>query len=127
MKRVLVLLPLAGLLAAGCGGQSDSTPKAGTGSGTASGPPTAQTFTIHGTDAQTFEPATVRAKVGRLTLTLESGGVPHNLTFADPSLPGISAVSGAVAKSTVLTFNRPGTYAFSCTIHPGMNGKVVVG
>ena len=126
MKRLL-LPALAGLLLTACGGQSDSSPAAGTGTGTTDGPAAAQTFTIHGTDADAFSPATVQARVGRLTLTLQNGGVPHDLVFTDKALPGIAAVSGAATKSTVLTFSRAGTYTFVCTIHPGMAGKVVVG
>jgi len=125
-RRALAPLLLAGLLA-GCGGQSDSTAAPGTGTGTADGPADAQTFTIRGTDADRFDPATVQAKVGRLTLTLQSGGVPHNLMFDDPALHGISAVSGTATKSTALVFDRAGTYTFECTLHPGMTGRVVVG
>ena len=126
MKLLLPVVLLAGLLG-GCGGQSDSTPEPGTGTGTADGPADAQTFTISGTDADAFDPATVQAKVGRLTLALRNGGVPHNLVFDDKALKGIPVVSGSAAKSTVLTFNRPGTFTFECTLHPGMAGKVVVG
>jgi plastocyanin len=126
VKRLLLPV-LACVLVAGCGGESDSEPAAGTGTGTTQGPATAQTFTIRGTDADAFEPATVEAKVGTLTLTLKNGGVPHNLVFEDKALPGIAAVSGAASRSAVLTFRQSGTYRFVCTIHPGMAGKVVVG
>jgi plastocyanin len=123
---VLPAVLLAALLAA-CGGQSDSEPEPGTGTGTAEGPADAQTFTIHGTDADTFDPATVQAKVGELTLSLSNGGVPHNLMFDDKAFKGIPVVNGSGTKSTVLTFDRPGTYTFECTLHPGMSGRVVVG
>jgi plastocyanin len=126
VKRLLVLV-LPCLLLTGCGGESDSTPAAGSGTGTTEGPADAQTFTIRGTDADAFSPATVQAKVGTLTLTLQNGGVPHDLVFKDKGLPGIAAVSGAATRSTVLTFRRTGTFQFVCTIHPGMAGKVVVG
>jgi plastocyanin len=125
MKRLLVLLALSG--AVGCGSPSDQgTPAPGSGTGTAEGPATAQTFTIHGTDRDQYVPATVAAKVGTLTLTLQNGGVPHNLAFRDGGFPGIAAVSGAGRRSTTLTFDKAGTYVFECTIHPGMSGKVVV-
>jgi len=129
VKRVALAVPTLVLSAAlaGCGGQSDSKPAAGTGTGAADGPPAAQTFTIHGTDADAFSPATVRAKVGKLTLTLSNGGVPHNLVFDDKALHGISVVSGGTTKSTLLTLDHAGTYTFMCTLHPGMSGKVVVG
>jgi plastocyanin len=129
VKRRALLVPVllvAGLLA-GCGGESDSTPAAGRGTGTAEGPADAQTFTIQGTDADAFEPATVQAKVGRLTLALRTGGVPHDLKFDDKALQGIPVVSSGETKSTALTFDQPGTYTFMCTLHPGMTGKVVVG
>lgn len=126
LPLVLTGLALTGLLA-GCGGESDSQPAPGTGTGTAAGPADAQTFTIRGTDADAFDPATVEAKPGRLRLTLGVGGVPHNLVFDDKALPGISVVSSGVTKSTVLTFDRAGTYTFACTLHPGMSGRLVVG
>ena len=127
MKRLLLLALPCLLLTAACGGESDSVPAAGTGTGTTDGPATAQTFTIRGTDADRFDPATVQARVGTLRLTLKNGGVPHDLVFADKALRGIAAVNGAATRSTVLTFSRAGTYQFVCTIHPGMAGKVVVG
>jgi plastocyanin len=120
--RLFAVLTLVAV--AGCGGSH--APKAGGGTGTAAGPPAAQTFTVHGNDNDQFAPQTITAKVGTLMLTLRNGGVPHNLTFSDPALHGIGVVSGAESKSTTLTFDRPGTYAFVCTIHPGMDGKVVV-
>jgi plastocyanin len=120
---LLATLSLVGLAA--CGGSH--APKAGGGTGTTSGPADAQTFTMHGNDHDQFVPQTLTARVGRLTLTLRNGGVPHNLTFRDPALHGIGVVSGAESKSATLTFDKPGTYAFVCTIHPGMDGKLVVG
>jgi len=123
MRRLLpVLLLLAGTAA--CGGSH--APKSGGGAEAASGPATAQTFTIHGTDRDQFMPQTLAAKVGTLTLTLQNGGVPHNLTFKSDRLPSIGTVSGSATKSTTLTFDAPGTFVFECTIHPGMEGKIVV-
>ena len=112
------------LAAAACGGSH--APTNGGGVGTAVGPPQQQTFTIHGTDRQQFSPQTVKAHVGTLTLTLENGGVPHDLTFKSGGLAGIGVVSGSATKSTTLQLSAPGTYVFVCTIHPGMDGKLVV-
>jgi plastocyanin len=124
--RLAALLLAAGtaLATAACGGSH--APKGAGGTGTAAGPPGAQVFTIHGNDRDQFLPQTVQAQVGVLTLRLQNGGVPHDLVFADRALPGISAVSGTGTKSTRLTFTQPGTFAFECTIHPGMDGRVVV-
>lgn len=126
MKCRVLLLAAASLVLAGCGGGSHSQPTSAGGVGTATGPASAQTFTLHGNDRDQFVPAQVDAKVGTLTLTLRNGGVPHDVTFLDPALPGIGVVSGSETKSTRLTLAKPGTYVFECTIHPGMQGKLVV-
>jgi plastocyanin len=122
VKRLAALT--VALAVAGCGGSH--APRPGGGVGTTEGPADAQVFTIHGNDRDQFVPQTVQARVGVLTLALRNGGVPHNLVFQSGGLPAIGVVSGSGVKSTRLTFTAPGTYDFVCTIHPGMDGKVVV-
>lgn len=112
------------LAAAACGGSHAPTGAGGV--GVAAGPPAAQSFTLHGNDRDQFIPQTVSAVVGVLTLSLQNGGVPHDLAFNDKALPGIGVVDGTAKKSTTLTFTQPGTYVFTCTIHPGMEGRVVI-
>jgi plastocyanin len=124
MRRTPLLAAVALAGVAACGGSH--APKSGGGTGAAEGPASAQTFTVHGNDRDQFVPQTVVAKVGTLTLTLQNGGVPHNLTFRDPSLASIGVVSGGETKSSVLRLSAPGTFVFVCTIHPGMQGKLVV-
>lgn len=123
MRPLLLIAPALALLA-GCGGSS--APATGGTVGSATGPADAQVFTIRGTDRRQFDPQTVDAKVGTLTLTLHNGGVPHDLKFADGALPSIPVVSGDRTASATLRFTKPGTYTFVCTIHSGMAGKVVV-
>lgn len=127
MRPTLALAALS--LVAACGGSPaapSSTSAGAAGAVSADGPASAQTFTIRGTDSDTFSPATLTAKVGTLTLTLRNGGVPHNLTFQDPALTSISTVSGKETKSATLVLDKAGTFTFVCTIHPGMAGKLVV-
>jgi plastocyanin len=124
MRRPALLAAAALVGVAACGGSH--APKSGGGTGAADGPASAQTFTVHGNDRDQFSPQTIVAKVGTLTLTLQNGGVPHNLTFQNTSLPSIGVVSGASTKSSVLNLSAPGTFMFVCTIHPGMQGKLVV-
>jgi plastocyanin len=112
------------LAAAACGGSHAPTGAGGV--GVAAGPPAAQSFTLHGNDRDQFIPQTVSAVVGVLTLSLQNGGVPHDLAFNDKAFPGIGVVDGTAKKSTTLTFTQPGTYVFTCTIHPGMEGRVVI-
>ena len=57
----------------------------------------------------------------------ESTSVPHNLTFGDPIDAG-TAVTVAPGDSEVIEFTAPeaGEYTFVCTLHPGMEGVLVV-
>ena len=48
------------------------------------------------------------------------GDTPHNVTFA--TRHSATKKSGTY----VLRFTRSGTYTYHCTLHPGMDGKVVV-
>lgn len=123
-RRLLALLLLVAL--AGCARTSPAAPQPGGGTAAASGPPSAQTVTVHGTDRLQFVPQTVTARVGTLTLTLANGGVPHDLVFAQPGLGSIPPTSGPQTRSVVVHFTHPGRYVFTCTLHPGMQGVVVV-
>jgi plastocyanin len=53
--------------------------------------------------------------------------VAHNVFF--DSVPGAPAdIPGSNAGNSVSrTFASAGTYAYSCHIHPGMRGSIVVG
>ncbi len=124
MRRLLPVLLVGVVGLTGCGGSH--APTGGGGTGAAAGPASAQTFTVRANARDQYVPQTITATVGTLTLSLHTGGVPHDLRFRTSGLPGIGTVSGDVTKSTTLTFTAPGTYVFECTIHPGMEGKVVV-
>jgi plastocyanin len=125
LRTLPVLLPLLALLAA-CGSGSSGSAAGGT-SVAAQGSGDAQTVTVKGNQKLQFEPQTVTAKVGTLRLTFGlDGSTPHDLEFKDAGVgPAIPTVTGAPVTGT-FTFTKPGTYTFVCTIHPGMDGKVVV-
>ena len=92
----------------------------------AAGPATAQTVHVDGTGKLAFAPSTITAKVGQLTIELGiQGGTPHNLEFTEGDRAKIPLVTGAPQKASY-TFTKAGTYSFVCTIHPGMDGKVVI-
>lgn len=124
-RPLAVLLLLPALALAGCGGGSDA-PKS-VGAVTAAGPADAQTATVVANAKLQFAPPTVKAKVGKLTLTMTiQGGVPHNLTFDDTTVgPPIPTIPSGSSTQTY-TFGKAGTYGFVCTIHSGMDGQVVV-
>jgi plastocyanin len=73
---------------------------------------------------QSFDPDAVDiAAGGSVTWTNNSGGTLHNVTFATISANNIQAHT---AGSSTRTFANPGTYAYQCTLHPGMTGMVTV-
>ncbi|MET0601174.1 MAG: plastocyanin/azurin family copper-binding protein [Baekduia sp.] len=69
-----------------------------------------------------FKRSTVKiARGASVKWVWKDGDTPHNVTFATKHSK--TQKSG----SYTLRFARTGTFTYHCTIHPGMNGKVVVG
>ena len=74
-------------------------------------------------DNFSFGPATLTVAVGTTVTWTNRDDIPHTVVSDDK-----------VFKSKVLdtdekfsfTFTKPGTYAYFCSIHPKMTGKVVV-
>jgi plastocyanin len=62
-----------------------------------------------------------------LTFVNESDSVPHNLTFGDP-INAATATTVPPGESETIEFTAPeaGEYTFVCTLHPGMEGVLVV-
>jgi plastocyanin len=68
-----------------------------------------------------FKKSIVRiAKGASVKWVWKDGDTPHNVTFATKHSK--TQKSGTYT----LKFARAGTFKYQCTIHPGMNGKVVV-
>ena len=127
MTRLAALLVVPVLLVAGCGGGSSTKVGAGGGTTDAAGAPGAQSAEVDGKDTLRFAPNVVQAKVGTLSLTFaNTGQVPHNLVFDDSSLGRTATVNGGAKQVLTLKLDKTGSYAFQCTFHPGMTGKVVV-
>lgn len=72
-----------------------------------------------------FTPADIQVSPGAtVTWTWAAGASTHNVTFPSPAIadsPNQSSGSFATAMPTT-----PGTYSYSCTLHAGMNGSVLV-
>ena len=129
----LYALAMIGLLAvASCGGGGDSTsPTGGTGGTGGSGgggggggggstaPVATNSVTVRN---DFFDP--VNASITRgttVTWTWAQGASVHNVTFTDgPASQSIS--SGTYTR----TFANAGTFNYSCTLHAGMSGSIVV-
>lgn len=127
MNRLPVLLLT--LVLAGCGGGDDDAAPAtgGTDAVTTTGAADAQTATVGMNDKLAFDPTTVQARVGTVTLDVENEGrVPHNLVFDDEALGKTGTVSGGDTEPLKVVFDKAGTFTFVCTFHSGMDGKVVV-
>lgn len=130
MRRMYGVTALAICMAlGGCGGGS-TTGLGGTGGtgGTGGGggggtnpcPSTSRTVTVAD---NTFTPACTTVPSGSTITWTWAGGTDHNVTFSNTQL-GASATqtTGTYSKS----FPTPGTVGYRCTIHPGMDGSIVV-
>lgn len=75
--------------------------------------------TIGVTDYQ-FEPADTRVHVGDTVTWVWDSAAQHNVV--GEGFQSVEQSSGTFEH----TFEQPGTYEYACTIHPGMEGGVVV-
>ncbi len=71
-----------------------------------------------------FKPSTMSVKAGsEVTWTFEDKNIPHNVTAADGSFRSQNLSKGTF----VHRFDRPGSFPYTCTIHPAqMRGTVEV-
>lgn len=81
---------------------------------------------VTGTSANQFSPGTISVTTGQvIQWTVASDSSPHNVTFdsnGDLTSPG----SIGPGETWQVEFTVPGTYAYHCTIHDGMNGQITV-
>lgn len=101
---------------------SASATPASAGQGAASGLGT-PAETVSATANLSFSPNTTTAKVGDVVQWTNTGNVPHNVTFSDPTL-----TSGTLNQNDTwqVKITVAGTYAYKCTFHPGMTGTLTV-
>jgi plastocyanin len=113
-RRGLALASLlaGGWLLASCSGSTDPTPAPGQ-------------LAVVANAALQFTPSTLTVHTGD-DVTFVFGAVAHNVFFdgtagAPTDIPGNNANVSADR-----TFNTAGTFHYTCHIHPGMAGTVVV-
>ncbi|GAB3975870.1 hypothetical protein GCM10029978_061130 [Actinoallomurus acanthiterrae] len=70
-----------------------------------------------------FGPASVSVKVGTTVTWTNQDEEPHTVTADGGAFRSPTLGSG---KTFRFTFTKPGSYPYSCTIHPFMRGTVVV-
>lgn len=85
----------------------------------AAGPPTVDVKI----DNFSFTPPTLTVKAGTQITWTNADDIPHTVVSNGPTFK--SKVLGTGEKFT-FTASKPGTYSYSCSIHPNMTGKVVV-
>jgi plastocyanin len=73
----------------------------------------------------TFNPDSVRIAVSGTVTWSFPGPETHNVTFA--TAPPGGNIPNRNSGSEDRTFPTAGTFTYQCTLHSGMNGKVVVG
>ena len=117
--RTYVALALIAVTLGACGG-------GGYGGGSNGGPTSpGDGRTVAATPSLTFNPASLTVNAGE-AVTFAFGGVAHNVFFdAQDGAP--ANIDGTNANVSVQrTFATPGTYRYTCHIHPSMRGTVVV-
>ena len=144
--RSLTALPIAALLllvlATGCTESPPAQPAVTAPPATSSPATTAttlQVWTTHPTLPQTasvsdntitiakntFRPANMTVKAGSTVRWVNADDHPHNIAFANKDFSASTFLLGS-GQSSSQRFDRPGTYDFSCLIHPQMQGQIVV-
>lgn len=78
--------------------------------------------------ASAFNPSQVDLSTGG-TVTWNfntSSALPHNVTFQTSSSGTPQNIPNQTVATVSRTFSTAGTFAYTCTNHPGMNGTVIV-
>lgn len=119
--KILSMLSVAGVLAAlaacSCSG--------GYGTDSQTRPPVDDGKTVNATPSETFTPATLTVKAGD-AVTFAFGGIAHNVFF-DAKAGAPADIPNATENASVQRiFASAGTYTYTCHIHPGMQGTVIV-
>jgi plastocyanin len=114
-----ILLLVLVLALVGCsGGSSSTTNPPSSGTTTVDKPATGATVVEKGF---AFEPATLDVKVGDTVTFKNEDSAPHNV-----SIDGKELGSQDPGASVTWTAEKAGTFPYTCTIHPSMNGTIVV-
>ena len=71
-----------------------------------------------------FAPAATSAKTGDVIQWTNTGNVAHNVTF--DSNTDLNSQTLQQGDTWAVKFTAPGTYAYHCTFHPGMDGQITV-
>jgi plastocyanin len=79
--------------------------------------------------AETFSPAEVTISVGQSVTWTNDAAIAHTITPANPAQPGAWTniiVPATTGFATAVRFQVAGTFNYTCLVHAGMNGRVIV-
>jgi amicyanin len=116
--RRSLLLVIGGLLvalAAACG-------SSGSGGGASTAPTGPNTISIKNF---MFSPSTLTVKAGTKVTFVNDDSTPHTATGSGSSAM-INSGNLNQGQTYSVTFSKPGTYQYTCTIHPYMKGTIKV-
>jgi len=119
MKKALIYAAVVAAVGSGCSGSSVGPGVGGIGGGNDC---PANTVCMLNTS---FEPASLTVNRNGSVGFLNQSGIIHNVTFASPAA-GVSNIPNHSSGSSSRTFANAGTFGFTCTLHAGMNGQIVV-
>jgi amicyanin len=74
-------------------------------------------------DNFTFTPATITVPAGTAVTWINGDDIPHTVTAANNDFR--SKVMDTDQQYS-FTFTKPGTYEYFCSLHPHMQGRVIV-
>ena len=80
------------------------------------------------TTIENFSHRNAQIQVGKTLVWTNMDGVPHTVTLGARGVaePGFDSGLVGPGQSFALKLDEPGAYSFTCTLHPAMNGKIVV-
>jgi plastocyanin len=71
-----------------------------------------------------FSPRSIQVSPGATVDFTNNDGISHNITFSSATIHG--ATDFQTGSRSVVMPTAPGSYAYHCTIHPGMAGTILV-
>lgn len=124
------------VVVAGCGGDDEGSTDTGGGAtsapadtgasgGGAEAPAAGKGKAVVMKDIQ-FEPGDVTVKTGETVTWTNDDTVDHDVTADDGSFKSGDAGDLAPGDKYSHSFDKAGTFKYVCTVHPGMEGEVVV-
>jgi plastocyanin len=121
IRNVVLAVLLLGVVTA-CGSSSSGGQKVTPGSGSSSPAASGNAITIKGF---AFHPSTLTVKVGTKVTFTNEDGVTHTATGSG-NASIINSGNLTHGQSYTVTFTKPGTYNYICSIHQYMKGTVIV-